>query len=62
MKIEYKNGSVIITVPASESDIKKAELSKSGKSKMVATTSGFKSVDGAPGGLKVSLNVTASKE
>lgn len=62
MKIEYKDGNVVITIPVTEKSIKSAATSKSGKSKMLATTGGFGQVDGAPAGVKLSLNLIGPKE
>lgn len=59
MKVEYKAGVLTITIPCGEKEIKAAQMSKSGKSKMVATTSGFVPVEGAPEGVRLSLNLIA---
>lgn len=57
MNITYKAGEIVITIPCTADTIKKAPQSKTGKSKMLATTSGFSVVDGAPAGVKLSLNL-----
>lgn len=62
MKVEFKNNSVVVTIPCGDQDMKNAPASKSGKTKMVASTGGFVQVDGAPKGVKLSLNLTAPKE
>lgn len=62
MKISYENGEVVIRVPCTEALIKAAPLSGTGKSRMIATTSGFAKVEGAPEGVKLSLNLIGPKE
>ena len=58
MDIKYENGDLVITIPVNDEIIKKAPMSSSGKSKMVATTSGFIPVQEIPG-VKLSLNLIA---
>lgn len=60
MNISVKGDKLVIEIDISKTTIAKAELSKSGKSKLVASTGGFTSVQGAPG-VRVGLNVTAEK-
>ena len=62
MKVTYENGEVVIRVPCTPKEIAAATHSKSGKSKMIATTSGFASVEGAPTGVRLSLNLIAKDE
>lgn len=62
MKITYEKGVLKIEVPYTEEIRKAAPLSNSGKTKMIAGTGGFSKVDGAPGGLKIGLNVIADKD
>lgn len=61
MKIEYKGGNVVITIPCGDKEIKAAPPSKTGKTKMIATTGGFSQVEGAPVGVKLSLNLVGPK-
>lgn len=62
MKIEVKNNKLSITdIDISATAIKKATVSKKGKSKMLASTHGFSAVEGTEG-VKVSLNVIAPIE
>lgn len=61
MEITYENGELVIRIPASEEQCKTAPVSTSGKSRLVATTSGFSQVPGGPDGLKLSLNLIAKK-
>lgn len=61
MKVSYENGEVLIRIKCTEEEIKAATLSKSGKTKMIATTSGFTLVEGAPAGVKLSLNLVGPK-
>ena len=49
MKIEFQNDQIIITVDASKAAKLQARLSKSGKSRLLASTGGFMSVEGAEG-------------
>lgn len=58
MEITYKDGIVTVTMRADEATVRAAPRSSSGKTKIVATTSGFMGVSGS-GGLKLSLNLTA---
>lgn len=60
MTMTVKGDKLIIEVDVSKAAIAKAGLSKSGKNKLLATTGGLTSVQGA-NGLKVGLNVTADK-
>jgi len=57
MQIKFEKNEVVIRIPAGAKEIKDASASKSGKSKMVATTNGFSQIEGAPNGMKVSLNL-----
>ena len=59
MNVSYDKAKaqIIITVPFTEAGLSTAPLSKSGKSRMIASTSGFTGVTGAPNGVKLSLNV-----
>lgn len=57
MKIEYVKDAVVITIPYKKGDAGKAELSSSGKSRMVATTKSFVEVPGAPDPLKLQVNM-----
>ena len=59
MDVKYENGNIVITIPCAAADIKAAPTSASGKTRVVATTSGFTGVPGAPKGVKLGLNVTA---
>lgn len=58
MDITFANGklTIVIPVPTSAADVRKLPLSKSGKSRMIATTNGFAPVQGA-NGVKLALNV-----
>ena len=55
-----KGDKLIIEIDIGKSAIAKAEMSKSGKNKLLATTGGFTSVQGA-NGIRIGLNVTADK-
>lgn len=57
MKISYEKNEVVIRIPCGEEEIKKARPSSTGKSKMIASTGGFTVVEGAPDGVKLSLNL-----
>jgi hypothetical protein len=57
MKITYEKGEVVVRIPCTEETVKGAPVSKTGKSRMIATTGGFSAVDGAPPGVRVSLNL-----
>jgi len=57
MHMEIKGDKLIITVDVSEKVLKAAPSSASGKSRIVATTSGFTTV----GPVKVGLNVILSR-
>lgn len=61
MKVEFVKGNVVITIPVTDETIKAAPESKSGKSKMLASTGGFVPVEGAPAGVKLSLNLIGPK-
>jgi len=54
MNIEVKDDKLIIEVDVSPTALAKAEVSKSGKTRLAATTHGFAEY----GPVKVSLNVT----
>jgi hypothetical protein len=53
MDMQITNGKLVITVDVSDATLKAAPSSASGKSRIVATTSGFTTV----GKVKVGLNV-----
>jgi hypothetical protein len=57
MKIDVKGDKLIIEVDVSKAAIARAQLSNSGKNKLLATTGGLKEF----GHVKVGLNVTAQK-
>ena len=54
MTYEVKNGKLVITVDVSDEKIKDAPMSKSGKSRLVASTNGFVGVGGK---VRMSLNI-----
>ena len=58
MKTEIKDGMLIITIPVSADAIRNARPSATGKTRIVASSGGFKGIDGAPGGAALSLNLT----
>ncbi len=60
MDIKVKDGSIIITIPFKEADIKAAPITESGKSKMLASTKGYMQVEGAPAGVKLGLNLISA--
>lgn len=62
MKIAFEKNEVVIRIPCSDKEIKNAPASKSGKTRMIASTGGFTQVTGAPDGVKLSLNLIAPKE
>jgi len=59
VKVTYEKGKIVIRIPVTEESAKAAPISKSGKSRMVASTGGFATVDGAPDGVRIGLNVIA---
>lgn len=56
MNVKIENGKLLIVVPVDKATIEAAGLSSSQKSKLVASTRGFRYFDH---GIGVSLNVTA---
>ena len=58
MHITVENDELVIRIPVTAEIIKNAPMSSSGKSRMVATTSGFTAIAELPG-LKLSLNLIA---
>lgn len=62
MKITYENGEVVVRMPCTEELIKAAPLSGTGKSRMIDGTGGFMKVEGAPNGVKISVNLIGPKE
>lgn len=56
MEISIKSNVLIITVDVSDETLAAAPLSSTGKSRVIATTSGFTVVD-SERGIKVGLNV-----
>jgi len=57
MRITYENGEVVVRIPCTVEDAKAAPPSKTGKSRMIASTNGFAAVPGAPDGVRLSLNL-----
>jgi hypothetical protein len=57
MDIKHIDGKIVITIDVDEAALAEAKPSASGKTRLVATTSGFRRV----GPVSVSLNVTAPK-
>ena len=57
MKITYEDGEVVIRISVDEVSAKAAPVSSSGKSRIIASTSGFVAVEGAPAGVKIGLNL-----
>lgn len=57
VQAEVRDGKLVIIVDVSEKTLGAAELSKSGKSKVVASTNGFTGY----GPVRVSLNVITGK-
>lgn len=55
MKIEYKDGNIVITVPYEAG--KEYPKSSTGKSRMVGTSSGFLPVAGTPDSVKVNFSI-----
>jgi hypothetical protein len=55
MHIEQKGDQIVITIPVDAAALAAAKPSSSGKTRLVATTNGFRRV----GPVSVSLNVTA---
>lgn len=62
MKISFEKGELVIRVPVTDATIKKAPLSNSGKTKLLASTAGFQQVEDAPAGVKLNLTLIAPKE
>jgi len=58
IQYEQKGDKLILTIDVSPDSIEEAKASKSGKTRMVASTHGFTNI----GGVKVSLNVTVPNE
>lgn len=56
MKSEIKGDTLVLTIDISKAALEAAPLSKTGKSKVVATTSGFCSYMTPNGAVKLSLN------
>jgi hypothetical protein len=56
IQTELTGSKLVITVDVSEAMLKKAPLSSTGRSKLVATSHGFQPVNA--NGLAISLNVT----
>lgn len=54
LKMEVKGNKLVIEVDVSDDALKNAPMSKTGKSRMVATTGGFNAVNDK---VRVSLNV-----
>ena len=59
IKVQVVESILHIEIDVSEADIAEAPLSKSGKTKVVSTTSGFLDVQHA--GLRLSLNLIAPR-
>lgn len=57
MKIEYRDGNVVITIPYKPGDEKNAATSSTGKSRLLANTKGFADIEGAPDALKIGVNL-----
>jgi hypothetical protein len=55
MNMQVKGTKLLIEIDVSEAALKNAPLSSTGKSRVVASTSGFKPVAGSP--VRVGLNV-----
>jgi hypothetical protein len=55
MQIEQKGGQIIVTIDMGRAAIQEAKPSSSGKTRLVASTNGFRRV----GPVSISLNVTA---
>lgn len=62
MEVKFDKSKLVISIPVTKESVGKAPLSKSGKTKLVASTGGFSAVADAPFGLKISLNVIADKD
>lgn len=62
MEVKFDKNTVVIRIPVTKESIAKAALSKSGKTKLVASTGGFAAVADAPYGLKLSMNLIADKD
>ena len=62
MEVKFEKNAVVIRVPVTKESVGKAALSKSGKTKLVASTGGFSAVPEAPFGLKLSMNLIADKD
>jgi hypothetical protein len=58
MKIEYIDNQLVIIIPVTKDLVAKAEPSKSGKTKVLATTHGFTSVQTPHGPVSLSMNAT----
>lgn len=59
MNIEVKDNTLIITIDISPEACRKAPISKSGKSRLVASTGGFSKVPGRTD-VSIGLNVTTN--
>lgn len=60
MQYALDNGVLLLAIPVTKDAIAAAHLSASGKTRILATTSGFVPIPGTSG-VKVGLNVTAPK-
>ena len=57
MNVTYEAGAVVIRIPCSPEQAKSAPVSRTGKSRMISNSGGFIAVQGAPDGVKLSLNL-----
>jgi hypothetical protein len=55
-------GKLVITIDVSDAALKGAQMSKTGKSRVVATSSGFMNVEGTGKPVKLSFNVITTGE
>lgn len=62
MNVTYKDGKITIELSCTDEQIKAAPISKSGKTKMIESTSGFIQVVGAPKGVRIGLNLIGPLE
>ena len=61
MKIEIVDGNIVVVIPCNKETFGKAQLSASGKTKVLATTHGFTGIMTPAGNVKLSLNATVDK-
>jgi hypothetical protein len=62
MEVALKGDKLVISVDVGEAALRAAAPSSTGKTRTVATTHGFRDVNGNKNGLRVSVNVTVPNQ